>query len=192
MLYLDTIRNPTAKNVAEYTSLKKYIDDHRSRDFTLEHTKPLFNKHNILSMRCLYISRTITELFKILKYRLPMCLFSCFQFSVRSNYNKLLPPKCVLGISMNNFVFRASSMWNKCIGQLLSTPSLTDMNANIMGNKAMLIIPGSTKDSDLTCAVPVFKMKLKSCCFYNKSVVTLLNGRIKTSSSDFHFYSLCE
>jgi hypothetical protein len=182
-LYLQTIKNPTTDNIAEYTSLKKYIDEHRTRNFVLEHTKPLFNKHSILSLKCLYISRTVTELFKILKYRLPICLFSCFRFSVGSNQNKLLPPKCVLGISLNNFVFRASSLWNKCIGQLLSTPPLTYMNDNIMGSKAMLIIPGSIKNSDLTCAVPVFKAKLKSLLFLQQKC----GDPVEWSNENFEF-----
>ena len=93
-----------------------------------------------------------------------MCLFSCFHFSLGSNQNKLLPPKCVLGISMNNFVFRASSLWNKCIGGLLNKPPLTEVN----DGKGMLIIPGSTKNSDLTCAVPIFKLRLKNLLFVHQ------------------------
>jgi hypothetical protein len=102
---------------------------------------------------------------------------------VGSNQNKLLPPKCVLGISLNNFVFRASSLWNKCIGQLLSTPPLTYMNDNIMGSKAMLIIPGSIKNSDLTCAVPVFKAKLKSLLFLQQKC----GDPVEWSNENFEF-----
>ena len=163
-LFLDFIKNPANEIKTEYDKLKKYIDEHRRRSFVLEHTKPLFNKHSILSIKSLYILRTLTELFKILKYRLPMCLFSCFRFSLGSNNNRLLPPKCVLGISMNNFVFSACSLWNKCIGQLLSKPPLTQM-CDDMGNIVMVIIPGSLKNSDLTCSVPTFKYRLKNLLF---------------------------
>jgi hypothetical protein len=163
-LYLNVLKNPTTENKNEYTKLKKYVDDRRTRDFVLEHTKPLFNKHNILSLRSLYILRTITEVFKILKYRLPICLYSCFKPSVGANHNKLLPPKCILGISVNNFVFRSTSLWNKCISKLLSKPSLTEICDN-MGNKSMLIIPGSTVNSDLTCTISIFKSRLKSLLF---------------------------
>jgi hypothetical protein len=178
-LFLHVINNPTTENIAEYVKMKKYVDEQKTRNFVLEHTKPLFNKHNILSLRSLYMLRTVTELFKILKYRLPMCLFSCFRFSVGSNQNKLLPPKCVLGISMNNFVFRASSIWNKCIGQLLSKPPLTEMN----DSKVMLIIPGSTKNSDLTCSVPTFKMRLKGILFRHQKS----GDPVEWSNENFEF-----
>ena len=164
VLFLDYIKNPTSESKIEYQKLKKFLDDHRKRNFVLEHTKPLFNKHNVLSIRSLYILRSLSELFKILKYRLPMCLFSCFKFSSGSNNNRLLPPKCVLGISMNNFVFRATSLWNKCIGQLLTKPPLTHMH-NSRGNIVSIVIPGSLKNSDLTCSVPAFKTRLKSLLF---------------------------
>jgi hypothetical protein len=164
-LFLDLIENPTTEKQIEYKKLKKILDESRTRNFVLEHTKPLFNKHNILSIKSLYIVRTLTELFKILKYRLPMCLFSCFRFSLGSNNNRLLPPKCVLGISMNNFVFSACSLWNRCIGKLLSNPSLTQLYDNMGNATGMVIIPGSQKNSDLTCTVPIFKARLKSLLF---------------------------
>ena len=183
-LYVQVITSPSTEIISEYTKIKKYIDEHRSHNFVLEHTKPLFNKHNILSLRSLYVIRTVTELFKILKYRLPMCLFSCFRFSVGSNCNKLLPPKCVLGISMNNFVFRASSLWNKFISQLLSKPSLSLINdCNSLGRKVMLIIPGSTENSDLTCSVPTFKMRLKSVLFNHQKS----GDSIEWSNENFEF-----
>ena len=160
-LLLEFLNNPTIENKNDYEIMKKFVDERRKRSFALEHTKPLFNKHNILSINSLYIMRTLTELFKILKYRLPMCLFSCFKFSLGSSNNRLLPPKCVLGISMNNFVFSACSLWNKCIGQLLLKPPLTKMYDD-RGNIIMVIIPGSLINSDLTCTAPAFKARLKS------------------------------
>ena len=163
-IFLDYIKNPTSESKIEYEKLKKFLDDHRKRNFVLEHTKPLFNKHNVLSIRSLYILRSLTELFKILKYRLPMCLFSCFKFSSGSNNNRLLPPKCVLGISMNNFVFRATSLWNKCIGRLLTKLPLTQLYDD-RGNIVSVVIPGSLRNSDLTCTVPAFKTRLKSLLF---------------------------
>ena len=161
-LLLNIIRNPASEDKIEYEKLKKFVDDQRAQSFILEHTKPLFNKHNILSIKSLYISRTLMELFKILKYRLPMCLFSSFRFSsgINNISNRLLPPKCVLGISMNNFTFNASSLWNKCVGRLLTQSPLTQMCDN-RGNIAFIVIPGSQKNSDLTCTVPAFKNRLK-------------------------------
>ena len=41
-----------------------------------EHTKPLFKKHGILSIQNLYTYHCFMEIFKILKLRVPMALFS--------------------------------------------------------------------------------------------------------------------
>ena len=62
---------------------------------------------------------------------------------------------------MNNFVFSASSLWNKCIDQILSKPTLTPI-FDRKGNSLALIIPGSTSNSDLTCTVATFKKRLKN------------------------------
>ena len=138
-------------------------------NFIIEHTKPLFNKHSILSIRGLYILRSLTELFKILKDRQPKSIFSCFRFS-RLHHNRLLPPKCVLGISMNNFVFRATSIWNKCIEKLLDHPPLTQVY-NKKGEIEFVVIPGSIKNSDLhTCTVPSFKNRLKKRLFAHQKL----------------------
>ena len=161
LLKLDIDWDPNRE--AEYRKLKIILDQRRTRSFVLEHTKPLFNKHVILSIRSLYILRTLTELFKILKVRYPMCLFSNFNFSVLDNH-RLLPPKRFLGISMNNFVFRACSLWNKCISRIFSKPPLSkcrDKN----NKEVMMVIPGSVENSDFTCSVPYFKSRLKALLF---------------------------
>ena len=48
--------------------VRTYKDHTSPKNFVLEHTKPLYNKHCILSLHNLYILRTLTELFKIVKY----------------------------------------------------------------------------------------------------------------------------
>ena len=95
-----------------------------------------------------------------LLYRSPICLFSSLQLNPSSSHNSLLLPKCKLGIAMNNFVFGACSMWNKCIDRILSKPVLTKMSDS-KGNDIEIIIPGSTTNSDLTCSVAAFKIRLK-------------------------------
>ena len=44
-------------------------DEHTApKDYVLEHTKPLFNKHSILSVNNLYKYHSFMEVFKLLKY----------------------------------------------------------------------------------------------------------------------------
>ena len=50
------------KTYQEHVALKKYA---------LEHTKPLFNKHSLLTLHNLYASRSLVELIKILKLHSP-------------------------------------------------------------------------------------------------------------------------
>ncbi len=77
--------------------------------YAKESTKPLFKLHKLLTVHNLYKLRTITELFKIMKYRLPMslCLYSLFTRSERRD-NRFKTPK-----PTHNFVYKSSWLWNK-------------------------------------------------------------------------------
>ena len=48
-------------------------------DYSKEHTKPLFKKHDILSIFNLYPYFCLIELYKALKFRIPYCVFELFQ-----------------------------------------------------------------------------------------------------------------
>lgn len=73
-----------------------------------EHSKPLFVKHDIMAVRNLYSYRCIMEVFKILKFRVPISLFSEFAFSERTFKNTFLitPPPS------NDFMYKSSVLWN--------------------------------------------------------------------------------
>ena len=71
-----------------------------------EHTKPLFNEHEIFTVWNLYHYRTITDVLKILKTRTPISLYSCFSISIRKHTLLLLPKE---GIS---YTYYSSSLWN--------------------------------------------------------------------------------
>ena len=43
--------------------------------YTKEHTKPLFKSHITLTVHSLYVNHKVIELYKILKFRTPYCLF---------------------------------------------------------------------------------------------------------------------
>ncbi len=71
-----------------------------------EHTKPLFNKHDLFTVINLYHHRTISDVFKILKTRTPLSLYSDFNVSSRKD-TLLLMPK-----DTGSYTFHASSLWN--------------------------------------------------------------------------------
>lgn len=102
--------------------------DHRGslkviyKDYTKEHTKPLFKSHKILTVHSLYVYYTIIELYKILKFRTPYCLFEL-----------ICPPGANNNIDLNlritpislqcqrmSFLHQAMILWNKFYKKLLT------------------------------------------------------------------------
>ena len=76
------------------------------KEYALEHSKPIFNKHNLLNLHNLYVIRSLVELLKILKFHSPIPIFEYFKASTRSSNHRLQIPKCNLGISEKSY--------NKC------------------------------------------------------------------------------
>ena len=74
--------------------------------YELEHAKPLFQKHNIMILRNLYTYHMYMEVFKILKFRLPMCLYENYSISSRKSM-LLITPK-----PSNDFISRSATIWN--------------------------------------------------------------------------------
>ena len=75
--------------------------------YAKESTKPIFEQHKLLTVYNLYRLRCITEFFKIIKYRLPIAIYSLFTRSTRKD-NLIIPPK-----PSHNFVYKSSWLWNK-------------------------------------------------------------------------------
>ena len=131
-----------------------------TKDFSQEHTKPLFNKHDLLTMNNIYILQSLIELFKILKYHTPISIFSLIPANTSQLHNRINLPKFNLDMSKNNFVVSSCSMWNKCIHIILDSPSMSFVT--FYKKQFELIIPGSNKNSDLTISVALFKRRLKN------------------------------
>ena len=123
-----------------------------TKNFSLEHTKPLFTEQEILTIHNLYVKHTFMELFKTLKHHIPIPIYNLFNLPKRECSFQLLLPKVNLTNTEFNFVFKASQIWNKLIYHLLnkSTPCSNGM-----------IIQGSTENSDLLASIPFIKFKLK-------------------------------
>ena len=127
------------------------------KDFTLEHTKPLFNKNGFLTLHNLYTVRSLIELFKILKLQSPTPIYSNFKLCPKTHHFKLLCPKFKLDISKNNFTVNSILLWNSCINKLLDQPTLYVPKFT---NGLALVIPGNIKNSDLTMSISSFKKRL--------------------------------
>ena len=136
---------------------RTYEEQLAPKDYSLEHTKPLFIKHDLLTLYNLYVSRSLVELLKILKYSLPISMHKHFKLCPESYQFRLIFPEYKLDITKNNYFVRSISLWNKCIPKLLDSPELVEV-AYLKGLK--LIIPGNKPNSDLTISIKAFKDRL--------------------------------
>ena len=91
------------------------------KEYALGHTKPLFNKHSLLTLHNLYVSRSLLELIKVLKLHSPSPIYESIQFCPHTHHFRLLSPKCNLAISKNNYSVSSIILWNKFITNYLIT-----------------------------------------------------------------------
>ena len=132
---------------------RSFDEQMEPRNFCLEHTKPLFNEHNLMNLENLYHYHTFMELFKILKHQTPMSVYECFRFCPKNNKLLLMIPKVRLVVSQQNFVYRSSEIWNSLIKHVFSICNVEESG---------IIIPGSTANSDLSASVAFIKNKLRA------------------------------
>ena len=95
-----------------------------SEFYRRESTKPLFTKHNILATENLYRHRCVIELFKIIKYRVPISMYDLFVRSDRKETYIITPNPS------HNFIYKSSRLWNefwKIIGPLDFTSPISSI-----------------------------------------------------------------
>ena len=130
-------------------------DEHiATKNYDLEHTKPLFNKNNILTIHNLYAMHMFMEVFKILKYHSPISIYESLLLGSRDCLKlTLLLPKISLQVSANNFIFKSATLWNRFYPNMFNK-CLPQYNG--------IIIPGSSINSDMAASISVIKNRLKS------------------------------
>ena len=109
------------------------------KEYVLEHTKPIFNKH----LHNLYVMRSLVELLRILKFHFPIPIFEYFKASTRSSNHRLQIPKFNLGISEKKIIISVTKLWNTIISKLLDCPTLY---VRPFTKGCQFIISGSTKN----------------------------------------------
>ena len=122
------------------------------KDFCQEHTKPVFNEHKLMNVHNLYVLHTFMSLFKIMKYHTPISVHNLFQISPRHTNLLICLPKIHLSTSKENFLFKASHLWNNLINIVLN---------KCKPMKNGLLVPGSMVDSDMGASIAVVKFKVK-------------------------------
>ena len=142
--------------------VRTYQEHMKPKDYSLEHTKPIFNSHGLLSVHSLYRMYLFMETFKILKYHRPISSFSLFQVNRNTKRNLIIPPKSSLDIVRNNFVSKASNNWNKCVKHVFAAENLDQAHG--------IIIPGSAPNSDLTSTVSYIKNRIRKYLLGNQKL----------------------
>ena len=99
--------------------------------FRREHTKPLFEDQDILTVKNLYSIHCFMETFKILKYHIPISLFNLYTMSNRSclTYISLIPP-----LDHSHFFYNSSIIWNTIRSKL----NIHDLSGNTQSIKERL------------------------------------------------------
>ena len=123
----------------------------KPKNYCLEHTKPVFNERKILTVYNVYVQQTFVELFKILKSKSPVSIYTLFSFSVLETSYRLYLPKVRLNISKNNYVFNSSVLWNSLIKDILEKDKPREDG---------VIVMGSGMNSDFCTPVAFVKHKL--------------------------------
>ena len=85
------------------------------KNYSLEHTKPIFNEHKILNLSNLYVHQIFLTSYKVMKDHTPIAIHDMFKINSQDNLFKL--PSVCLNLSQYNFVNRCSLIWNKFNGK---------------------------------------------------------------------------
>ena len=149
-------------------------------DYTKEHTKPLFKKHEILSVFNLYPYHCLLELYKILKFRTPYCIFEHFtplpNEAGRSLTLQL--PIYKLRCQKQTFAFQTLLFWNKMHKKLLK-PSIVKLHQshtnklNLLTSEVILL--------DYSTKVAAFKSGLRNILLSTQAS----GGRIDWSTNNY-------
>ena len=142
---------------------RPYSQHIEPKQFELEHTKPIFKSNKMLTIHNLYKTYSLNELFKIVKYKVPISMSMLFKeidyFS--ANKHKLRMPFSKKNKSRKQFVYQSTKLWNRYSKEIFATPSID--------NSFNYIIPGSCRNSDYSTSIIFFKWKVKQILFYRQN-----------------------
>ena len=133
--------------------VRTFAEHMAPKTFTLEHTKPLFNEYDLLSLGNLYEYHTFMEVFKLLKFQTPSSIREQFTLSYRNQSLNLILPRVSLDKTKKSFIFKSAIIWNKMYSYVLNKCEAEENG---------IIVPGSAINSDLGAPISFVKNKVKS------------------------------
>ena len=140
-------------------------------DYTLEHTKPLFKLHKILTAHNLYPYYTLVELYKILKFRQPYCLYDILKPPPSVNKGLTIKiPNTTLNIQHRIFTYKSIVLWNKHYKSLIrpfAVPLHRDFKPKYDKNNVI-----NTLNYDFSTKVSTLKEQLRKLLFNKQHSVS--------------------
>jgi len=111
--------------------------------FSKEHSKPLFNKNKIITLYNLYYLHSISETFKILRFRTPISMYDLFVLSNRPGKDTLI----LSPFQSNAFIYKAGVLWNS-VRQKLNILEFTDISVGSLKSqlKSLMLTQQSLGD----------------------------------------------
>ena len=94
-------------------------------DYSKEHTKPLFKSNDILTVHNLFPYHVLLEVYKILKFRTPYCIYDILCISKSNGRGLTIPiPDVSLSSQKRTFIYKSIILWNKLYKRLLTPFSI--------------------------------------------------------------------
>ena len=132
------------------------FNEQMNRDYSKEHTKPLFESNNILTVSNLYNYHALTELYKIMKFRTPCSIYSKLHISDRKVL--LILNKVKFDKHKQQFFYNAAMKWNQISNFLIRPYEIKVINSKNTDESSSNDI---VLTYDFTLSVSVLKAKLK-------------------------------
>ena len=141
------------------------------KDYSKEHTKPLYLEHEILTVHNLYPYHTLLDLYKILKFRTPYCMYDILNTlnSHRGGLNFCVPKTSNI-VQKKTFIYQAILYWNRFYKKLLNPFTI------ILHNDHKIKSDTTTSKIivyDYSNSASSFKLKLKSLLIARQQIGNL-------------------
>ena len=153
------------------------------KDYIKEHTKPLFKSHHILTVYNLYTYHVLLEIYKILKFRTPYCLYEIFS-TVNSNRKGLTisNPGVLLSRQKKTFIYQAIILWNQHHRKLLKPFTITLHNSHRLKFDSFDL---RSEYYDFTTKVATYKTRLKDLFFHSQNSEDEINWSLSNHTLSY-------
>ena len=153
-----------------------------------EPSKPIFNKTEILTVHNVYRQRCVMETYKVVKYRMPITVYTLFDRSSRRDDRLILP------FPNSGFIYRSSALWNKAV----QATGPVDMALSFLTTKSIFcgsILTAQKRYSTLWCDLNFTEFAGWLCgILTHQSALSSLHPKLTkhlSCWSTFQFYVVC-